>query len=630
MATTLTFGQLESLWVGNGGDPNWAPTMAGIAFMESGGNYLSVQQGQPYATTGWGLWQITPGNSEPKVGTDNQLLDQNLNAQAALAKFASQGIGAWAGDPVGGQSVGGQPVPFATVLSIVQRKGFSTADAVPAAQVIGYPAGGTSAATLLNGSFDVNSLVPIHQPPPGMDSNISTGSFFINGQSVNVDVSAALTNIGIEYDITQASTLTMTLEDPNRTIINNPAFSQASAISLLSSAYTWQLVSVEKASNVVTAIFEPWVVAALRSAPTRRPFSVAPGQLTRSQFATVLIKQIQGATAAVATTAFIATTPTTNGQPPGITQESLCRGTVDNIYEDSWTCLQRLASEVQWVCFEYNTVVYFGPQEYLAEQAAFPVQEFQNGVLNIDGTYDTGQPLGTATIDALAGTWMLGPGQAVAINNLGPFGQNASALYTLNPDQPVAIGQNWIVATVARANVFNPDIIITLQQALPSLAEPATGGASAAVGVGQPLSQSATGITAAQTAIAYAIAQLGKPYVWGGENPNSGFDCSGLMQAAYASAGVVIPRVAADQQSQGSPVPPGGSQLQPGDLVFFGALGVGATHVGMFISYDAATNTATMINAEQTGTPIKYDTFTPDVGAKWGAGVYLGATTPSP
>src|ERR1035437_3547867 len=110
MATTLTFGQLESLWVGNGGDPNWAPTMAGIAFMESGGNYLSVQQGQPYATTGWGLWQITPGNSEPQVGTDNQLLDQNLNAHAALAKFASQGIGAWAGDPVGGQSVGGQPV----------------------------------------------------------------------------------------------------------------------------------------------------------------------------------------------------------------------------------------------------------------------------------------------------------------------------------------------------------------------------------------------------------------------------------------------------------------------------------------------------------------------------------------
>lgn len=78
-----------------GGFPaNLAPTMAAIAMAESSGNNV-VQQGQPYGTTGWGLWQITPGNSVPQFGTDQQLLNPVSNAQAAHAKWASQGLGAW-------------------------------------------------------------------------------------------------------------------------------------------------------------------------------------------------------------------------------------------------------------------------------------------------------------------------------------------------------------------------------------------------------------------------------------------------------------------------------------------------------------------------------------------------------
>jgi hypothetical protein len=57
---------------------------------ESSGENV-IQQGQPYATTGWGLWQITPGDSEPQVGTDNQLLNPQLNAQAAVDKWKAAG-----------------------------------------------------------------------------------------------------------------------------------------------------------------------------------------------------------------------------------------------------------------------------------------------------------------------------------------------------------------------------------------------------------------------------------------------------------------------------------------------------------------------------------------------------------
>lgn len=103
----LTFGQLEAVWILAGGDPSYAPTMAGVAFAESGGEPNNTQKGQPYATTGWGLWQITPGNSESQVGTDAQLNDPLTNAKAAVAKFnaaAAAGenpMAPWTSDPVG-------------------------------------------------------------------------------------------------------------------------------------------------------------------------------------------------------------------------------------------------------------------------------------------------------------------------------------------------------------------------------------------------------------------------------------------------------------------------------------------------------------------------------------------------
>ncbi len=56
------------------------------------------------------------------------------------------------------------------------------------------------------------------------------------------------------------------------------------------------------------------------------------------------------------------------------------------------------------------------------------------------------------------------------------------------------------------------------------------------------------------------------PYVWGAAGPTS-FDCSGLVQWSFRQAGIVMPRVAADQALSGPSVPV--SQLQPGDLLFY-------------------------------------------------------------
>lgn len=76
---------------------------------------------------------------------------------------------------------------------------------------------------------------------------------------------------------------------------------------------------------------------------------------------------------------------------------------------------------------------------------------------------------------------------------------------------------------------------------------------------------------------ANALAQLGVPYRLGGADP-SGFDCSGLVQWAFAATGVVVPRTTEEQFTWFRPVPR--EELQPGDLVFFR---LPQPHVGIYL-----------------------------------------------
>ncbi|MFC8452402.1 NlpC/P60 family protein [Kitasatospora sp. NPDC057223] len=96
--------------------------------------------------------------------------------------------------------------------------------------------------------------------------------------------------------------------------------------------------------------------------------------------------------------------------------------------------------------------------------------------------------------------------------------------------------------------------------------------ASGALGQGER-----TPSQAGRTAVAWALAQLGKPYVWGGAGPDV-FDCSGLTSQAWLHAGKPIPRTSQEQWAQLQHVPL--NQMRPGDLVIYFA---GATHVAMYI-----------------------------------------------
>jgi cell wall-associated NlpC family hydrolase len=109
---------------------------------------------------------------------------------------------------------------------------------------------------------------------------------------------------------------------------------------------------------------------------------------------------------------------------------------------------------------------------------------------------------------------------------------------------------------------------------------------AASVGSGGTTTSTYTGPTAtqAQRAVAFAYAQLGKPYVWGATGPGS-FDCSGLVMAAWAAAGVSVPRDTYQQSAALPHVPM--SAIHSGDLIFFDAIGHVAIYVGSNMIIDA-------------------------------------------
>jgi cell wall-associated NlpC family hydrolase len=112
-------------------------------------------------------------------------------------------------------------------------------------------------------------------------------------------------------------------------------------------------------------------------------------------------------------------------------------------------------------------------------------------------------------------------------------------------------------------------LLAQLTPAQAATVSPSTSGSTTATYTGPTSTQ-------AQKAVAYAYSKLGCPYVYGGTGPcSSGYDCSGLTQAAWAAAGVSIPRTSEDQWAG---LPHVGS-LQPGDIMVFN----GAGHVGIYV-----------------------------------------------
>lgn len=136
---------------------------------------------------------------------------------------------------------------------------------------------------------------------------------------------------------------------------------------------------------------------------------------------------------------------------------------------------------------------------------------------------------------------------------------------------------------------------------------------------GQTRAQTVAAGTAGGIAVDWALAQVGTPYIWGGEAPGVGFDCSGLVQAAYKIARITLPRVAQDQYDATTKLGPD-DPLQPGDLIFFGGGPTDVTHVGLYIG------NGQMVDAPHTGADVRVEPTPTTPGAPFGSDLVVGVT----
>ena len=112
---------------------------------------------------------------------------------------------------------------------------------------------------------------------------------------------------------------------------------------------------------------------------------------------------------------------------------------------------------------------------------------------------------------------------------------------------------------------------------------------------------------AANAVLMRAISLVGTPYRWGGNTPESGFDCSGLVGYVYRTTlGIELPRVSRDMARSGEKVDRG--DMSPGDLVFFGRRGK-VDHVGIYLGEGR------FVHAPRTGRDVTVSTMQ---GGYWG------------
>jgi cell wall-associated NlpC family hydrolase len=137
------------------------------------------------------------------------------------------------------------------------------------------------------------------------------------------------------------------------------------------------------------------------------------------------------------------------------------------------------------------------------------------------------------------------------------------------------------------------------------------GGLAELPAIGRPGRAPAAGGDGARAAraVAFALAQRGKPYRWGAEGPDA-FDCSGLTWAAWRAAGVTIPRTAAGQLAD---LPRVRGRLQLGDLVIYRTDGPSRRHVAMVVGRGR------IVEALGRGTPVRVTSI---------RGGWLGAVRP--
>jgi cell wall-associated NlpC family hydrolase len=247
--------------------------------------------------------------------------------------------------------------------------------------------------------------------------------------------------------------------------------------------------------------------------------------------------------------------------------------------------------------------------------AAIGTVESANGTSTLPGVKS-----GQNAAGAMGPLQMLGPTFAAYDQPVPPGGANPPSPY--DPVDAVYAAARDLCANGAANGANLPASVYAYNHSQSYVAEVF----ALASSYSQTEAQTVAAGTAGGIAVDWALAQVGTPYTWGGETPGVGFDCSGLVQAAYKVAGVTLPRVAQDQYDATNHLA-SGDPLVPGDLVFFGQGPTAVEHVGIYVGVE--NGRAVMVDAPHTGATVRVEAFPSTVGANWGGGeAFVGATRP--
>ena len=406
--TIYSNADIQSLWIANGGSAQAAAIAAAIAQAESGGDSGALNNNPASGDYSVGLWQINYygslfGPRSAAFGSPAALITNPAAHAAAAVSISSNGSN-W--------------TPWSTYNSGAYLKYLSgnvSSTATGAAATAGPNIG--SLATLGN------------NPAAGFSADLNVSDFLVNGSSITADVGDAIQGATVNRAISLASTVTLQIDDPQRTILNSGIFVPGYILEV--DTLSFSLVQVTKSSDVVQVVFESSGIASLR-----RQVGVQATTTTNN-----ITTFVQGLVQSVPGLGFVGYGGLAYSDAQSTAAVSIGRGTTADPYEDSWTCIQRVATSAGWRCFECNNIVYLGPDSFFqSAPSSATLQEFTGAIQNIDFDYDVGKPFGTASVTGMLDLWTLNPGQVVFTNGMGPMD-----------------AMPWLVQSMQR-NLFQPQM----------------------------------------------------------------------------------------------------------------------------------------------------------------------------
>lgn len=359
----------------------------------------------------------------------------------------------------------------------------------------------------------------------------------------------------LELTIDGASTLSFTVADHDRKLLNDATIDEKSWAVV--NGIHFELVQISKSGDYLTLTLEDAIVAALRR--HTKPLSVGANKTTRRAFTIRLCKEA-GVSYAV-----------DPGHPEKV-HNPLTRS-ADGQKQDSWDVLgSDVAEPINWRRFSDGSRLVMGGDAWLTSGYKKPVtlRENTGGVQNIDFDLDVGKRASAATVNLDTRLLDFTPGAPVKLDQLGP----GDGLWIVSTFSRKLTATNGVLELVRERHVLKEPKAQNTGRGKHKGHDkgdpnylPGQGGAAGGGRAANP---------ARERMVRFALAQKGKPYVWGGNGPG-GYDCSGLVQAATRAGGKTLTKPAASQwatcQARGKTIPVHEALKIRGALLF--RIGVG-------------------------------------------------------